>query len=381
MNLEKILEKSITELSRAKRDLHNIVFRKLNNTAKEELRQEILGKIESVKNSTPISISVVESHEYIKYPEPEIIENITRHILAIHNISDKKISSLLEKNKEIQEQITVLAKLSVLNIEFISGEEHTYTLVAKVVEGDGSNATFVEYIPKKFASKIEDLQFFTDYEVIMEDPLISIDISENPEFAYLIKKRINLKEGEDIVSILVSEDTSLPSLKKISGFGVFGNLKPLFLQSSRKRLIIEIVVVVILVLIYLAYSFNLLKYIPLFSKEVKEIKASIRKGFEYVKQDKYEESKGMYKKVAIAFKKLPPRTRAKVKNDILDLCYAVDVTYIHLLLNQANSLAGKEHEKALRHYNHIKEIYKRIAPKYKAKVLQECTALHKKLSK
>jgi len=394
INLEKILEKANTQLTRAKRDLINIVFRRLNETGKEELREEILQRIENIKDTTPKDIKVIESHEFIRYPSTAMIENITLEILFINNvsISKSKLDPFIKETADLQKLITVLTKVKVVQIEFISGKEVTYTLIEKnlQVKGDISNATYIEVIPKEFAKNINDTEFYTDYKVISDDPIVSIDINENKNIVYFIKKKIILKDAENIASILVPNKISDKTLSKITGYGVFKNFRPIFLQSSHKRLVIEIIAVIVLVLIYLAYSLNFFKKVDIHKislplsknhKMLKQINSTLDNGFSYTKENRYEEAKGMYKKAVINFKALPDKLKQNVKDKIIQLCYEVDVTYIALLINQATELIDKnDKKKAAQLYMHITNVYKRIIPKYKAQVLQQCTELHKKLS-
>jgi hypothetical protein len=392
INLEKMLEKAETEVTRAKRDLYNIVFRKLNDTEKEDLKKEIYQKLENLKDKTPKNLKVIEAHEFIKYPSAEDIKAVVTEVLSAKNISIPKLrlDAFMEENKELQKALTVLTKVKVVDIEFISGRKVTYTLIQKELQSHNiSNATLVEFIPKELAKDLNETEFYVDYEILKFDPIVTINLAEQQKFAYFIKKRINYKDAENIKSILVSDKIQSKGLSKITGFGVFDKIKPLFLQSSHNRLIIEITIVIILVIIYLSYSLNIFRKFDIHNialpigkshKLLKDMHDTVAQGHSYLKQNKYEEAKGMYKKASIAYKELPEKHRAEIKENILQLCYAVDVAYIMLMINQASELIAKNHKKqALPLYKYIQEVYKRIAPHYKAQVLQECTALYQKL--
>jgi hypothetical protein len=392
INLENILEKAETEVTRAKRDLYNIVFRKLNETEKENIKKEIYQKLENLKDRTPQNLKVIEAHEFIKYPSAEDINTVVTEVLSAKNISIPKLrlDAFIEENKELQKALTVLTKVKIVDIEFISGKKVTYTLIQKELQFKNiTNATLVEYIPKELAEDLNETEFYVDYELVKFDPIVTISISGQQKFAYFIKKRINYKDAENIKSILISDKIQSKSLSKITGFGVFDKIKPLFLQSSHNRLIIEITIVIILVIVYLSYSMNIFKKIDVHNislpigknhKLMKEMQNTIAQGHNYLKQNKYEEAKGMYKKVSIAYKELPEKNRPVIKEPIMQLCYAVDVAYIMLMINQASELVAKNNKKqAFPLYKYIQDVYKRIAPQYKAQVLQECTALYQRL--
>jgi hypothetical protein len=310
-------------------------------------------------------------------------------MLEIKNITltGSKLSAFVDENVELQKLMTSLTKVKVVDIEYISGRKVTYTLLQKElqIKENISNATYLEVIPKEFAENVNETEILVDYEIIKDDPIISIDINKNPKFNYLIKKRILSKDAENIKSILISNKIKSKGLAQITGYSIFNNLKPMFLQSSQRRLTIEITLVILLVIVYLTYSLNLFQHIdlhnlPFSNIKLKQITTSIDKGFLYAKEQKYEEAKGMYKSASIAYKELPQKYRAKIKDRLLSLCYEADVTYISILINQATELVaqGKKNQ-AFPLYNHITEVYKRIAPQYKKQVLQQCTSLYQKL--
>jgi hypothetical protein len=389
IGLDKQLETAITDLTRVKRDLNNLIFRKVNESEREALREALYQKIEDIKNTTPRSIHALESHEFVKYPTKADVESVIKDMLTAKNITltGSKLSAFIDENFELQKFVTTLTKIKVFDIEYISGRNLTYTLVQKElqIKDNISNATFLEVIPKKLAETINGTEILTDYEIVKDDPIISIDINKNPKFNYIIKKRILPTDAENILSLLISNKIKSKGLSQITGYSIFNNLKPMFLQSSQRRLTIEITLVILLVIVYLAYSLNVFQHIdlhnlPFSNSKLKEITNSIDKGFIYAKEQKYEEAKGMYKSASIAYKELPEKSRANIKERLFSLCYEVDVTYISILINQATQLAAQgKKSQAFPLYKHITEVYKRIAPQYKKQVLAQCTALYQKL--
>ena len=389
LKIQKRLDDAKTELSRYKRDLNNLVWRRLNETELKEAEIDIYDKIEKLKDEIPTSLNVVDSTEFVAYPKEEDIENIT---LTYLNSKNKKYSKKQEKNivediKELQSLITVTTKAKIVEISYLSNKEEMITLIEKELKIDESSTglSLIEYIPKEIAKDISEIEFLFDYEVILNDPLISINIGELDKFAYYLGKEIKLEDTKKTKSILINEG-GIPRENQITGFSILTNLKPGFISSSTTRILIEVLIIIILSLVYMGYSANGTKIKYYLTdrnslKNLKEIKKFIESAKSELGNNNYYEAKSFYGNINPIFKKLPKDMKKEIYKNIVGLSNKLDLFYINKLLDQAEfSIQNKNKAAAISAYNEITGLYKRVPLGYKSQVLKKCNELRLNLS-
>ena len=183
IQFEEQLKKAKTQLERVKRDLNNVVWRRLNNTGIEKEREAIVERAEEIKRNTPISIKVIETKEFINYPEKEAIKNLSLELLNFENSANKKKKEKEEKAytesiEKLQSMIRVTTKAKILEVEYLSGELNEITLIEKEVSTEKGSAGLylIESIPKEIADNISSVTILFEYEVIKEDPIIKIGL-------------------------------------------------------------------------------------------------------------------------------------------------------------------------------------------------------------
>jgi hypothetical protein len=118
------------------------------------------------------------------------------------------------------------------------------------------------------------------------------------------------------------------------------------------------------------------------SKKAKEILDQIAKASLELQDQHYDEAKRIYLLVMPLFKELSKEIKKDVYPAIHELSGRLDSYHLHKLLDKA--FFGLEHNQrtsAVKIYKQVSGIYKTLAPKYKAKVLERCNELHKKLQK
>ena len=389
LKIQKRLDDAKTELSRYKRDLNNLVWRRLNETELKEAEIDIYDKIEKLKDEIPTSLNVVDSTEFVAYPKEEDIENIT---LTYLNSKNKKYSKKQEKNivediKELQSLITVTTKAKIVEISYLSNKEEMITLIEKELKIDESSTglSLIEYIPKEIAKDISEIEFLFDYEVILNDPLISINIGELDKFAYYLGKEIKLEDTKKTKSILINEG-GIPRENQITGFSILTNLKPGFISSSTTRILIEVLIIIILSLVYMGYSANGTKIKYYLTdrnslKNLKEIKKFIESAKSELGNNNYYSAKSFYGNINPIFKKLPKDMKKEIYKNIVGLSNKLDLFYINKLLDQAEfSIQNKNKAAAISAYNEITGLYKRVPLGYKSQVLKKCNELRLNLS-
>ena len=323
------------------------------------------------------------------YPNDEDIENITLTYLNSKNkkYSKRQEASVIENSKELQSLLTVTTKAKVVEIEYLSNKKEKITLIEKELRIDefSEGLILVEYIPKEIAKNVNEIEFLFDYETILDDPLISINIEGLDKFTYYLRKEIKLEDIKKTKSLLINEG-EIPTGNQITGWGVLTKLKPGFVSSGNTRILIEVLIIIILSLVYLGYSVKGTKIKYYFTdrnslKNLKEIKKFIENAKNELGNHNYYEAKSIYKNINLIFKDLPKDMKKEVYKNIVALSNKLDLFYINKLLDKAEfSIQNKNRQGAISAYNKITGLYKRIAPEYKSQVLKKCNELRLMLS-
>ena len=387
----KSLESSKTELKRANRDLNNLKWRRLNETALKEETNLLITRIEGIKNSTPKSISVLGESEFVDYPPKSSVENVSLAFINSNNLkfSKKQKQEFIDRNQKLQSLVTITTKLKILEIEYLSGKKNTVTLVDKSIktsENNLSDSVLYEIIPKEIASDISEAVLLFEYKIIEKDPVIEIDFQKINHFAYYFNKKIDIKAMEAIQSVILTKDTNIKEKNAITGFSILRTLKPALISTSDTRLVVEVVIVIVLILIYFAYSFSLFEKLKaLFSrgqsKEIKDIENKITKSSAYIDEDLYSKAKSVYDEINTQFKELPKESKSKVYSRVVELGYKIDAKYLNNLLDESFScLESSQHEKAASIYAKVSGLYKKLSSEYKSGVIKRCMELNERLN-
>ena len=386
LDLEEQLEKAKTELQRAKRDLNNLIWRRLNDTELEKERNSILDGVQEIKRKTPKTIKVVESREFVGYPSKEDVRNISFTLLESENKNYKKREkeAYANYNQELQNLIGITTKSKIIEVEYISEEKREITLIEKEVkiEENLKDTSLIEAIPKTIAANTSNINALFDYSIVLNDPIIKLSMPIE-KYAYYIDKRIELGNIQEIKSVLVSND--IIKENPIIGFAIFGNL-PKLVQSSNTRLIVEVIIILILAAVYLEFGggFKKVKYLVKdrnVIKNIKEINQSVENAFTNLQNSQYEKAKSIYKNINLVFKQLPKEMKKDVYNKIVLLSNRLDVFHINKLIDKAIfSLENNQRIVASSIYKQVSQIYKDISPKFKSNVLERCNELHKRLN-
>jgi len=256
LGLSRFLDDSKKELKRIARDLNNIKFRKdLDEDGKENRKQELIQRMVDIEANIPVGLTILNSKEYVKYDIKSDIGEILSKYLEFKEfvLSDSQKEKFVEKIKEIQSLMTVSTETKNIEVEYIGGNKETFTLIHKTIQLDNdSSSIMIEVIPKDIAEKVSDITFLGPIIVVEEDPIVEIDLAENKELLYYVKKNVDLQSIEDIDSILLSDPSDISEdVGFITGLAVFG--KDTFTGFSFKWLII-VFAIILLAGVYFFYG-------------------------------------------------------------------------------------------------------------------------------
>lgn len=386
MQLRKIMDRAILEIERANRDLHSLKWRKLNETELGEETQKILDRIENVRLTTPKSLIVEDSTEFVKYPSKDDVQEATLLLLNQTNLklSKRDLRRVVEENQKLQSLISVTTNARIISLEYLSGNTEKITLVQKTIGLDGnlSNVKFYEIIPKDIASDINQTEIFFEYELIERDPVIEIDIIKIRDYSYYIRKEVSLKDIEKTQSILLSKDAKSKKKNIITGFAIIDDFASNLIETTDIRLLVEIILIVILAAIYLVYSFGGFETLIVSnSKDVKEIHSLISSALVDLKGSNYENASQKYKEINSKFNKLEKRKKNAVKNSVVELLNKINLLYVDNLVREANeSLKSDDKQKANMVYSKMQAVYKIMPKDYKKEVSEKCLMVHSSIT-
>ena len=385
LGLEKMLHKKRTALQRAKRDLSNLVWRKLNSAEFEKERLRLIRQIEDIRRTTPKSIEVIDSSEFINYPSNEDIRKIS--LMLSDNIRGKRErEKYVRYNKDLQNNIKATTRFIRIEAEYISGDREFITAFEKKVNllDKSIEAALIEIIPKAIAANVSQIGFTVDFESVEEDPIVRI-LSPSDKFSYYVMEDVALSDAQGVKTILIGEDIS--SAPPITGFAVLTEFPYAIGEKTDIWIAIEILMIIILAISYITLSggFRHLKYV-LFQKQAlrlqKRIFAWVEDSKRALDADDYQKAKEIYKSIIPGFRGLPSDLRKKAYAMITQLCGKLDAYYINKLLDNAVlNLENGQKEAARKIYLQVRGIYKNIAPGYRAVVLQRCNEIYAMLQK
>ena len=285
----------------------------------------------------------------------------------------------------MQNLISITTKSKAIEVGYISGETGRITLIEKEIniKESSEDLSLVESIPKAIAANTSCINALFDYAVILEDPMIRLNMPME-KYVYYVNKEIPLDKIKEIKSVLIANDIDEKTM--ITGFAVFGGLPGNLVQTSNMRLIIEILIIIILIIIYVAFTSDLrkLKYFitdRTTLKNIKEVNQTVDKALVDLQNNQYEKAKALYKNTNTTFKQLPEDMRKDAYKKITHLSGKLNVFHINKLIDKAFfSLENHQVAAASSAYKHVNKIYKVIAPRYKSNVLERCNELYKKLN-
>ncbi|GEM_PF-6283743 len=382
MQLDKDTDAAKTNLQRYKRDLYDMVWRRLSSEDANNFTSAIMRNVDSIRNSTPVTARVLNSKEYVVYPKLTSVEDAVTSMLkqSGKKLKEQDRKSFIKKNFELQSKVTSTIKATHVEITYASGDKSVYTLVEKElsITGNSTGTVIVESIPKEIASDIKELKVLVDYQVLDPDPSIIVD-KATETLSYYVKKNVELDKIKETSTMLVYKEYTPDSsgTGKITGL-IAGVVKlDMIASSAKKRLIAEIMAIAILATIYLGYSGR----IGLFRKKASAIDKLISDAEDAAAKNNYDSAKNLYSSIRAEFTKLPEKSRENAKKRIALLCSNINVCFVRQKASSAKQLLQEGKRKAaVDIYNSIKPVYSSILPDKKNEVYTLCQELHTLIS-
>ncbi|MFC1705068.1 PKD domain-containing protein, partial [Nanoarchaeota archaeon] len=390
LGLRDSLERAVNFLRRVDRDLHNLEEnrRDLSEEEIEEEKAKLEEEIERTIRETIISIDLAESDEFVKYPTPKEIEEVSSEYLKSKNISltDKESDYFLKSNLEVQSSITVGTKISIATIKFLSGKEQKIALVINDLKSGGElfDTSFVVSIPKDIAESIDEIKVLTEHKVVNPDPVIEFDLAEIEEVIYYIEDDIDLEKIKEIKSVLILDPEKLEykgSGLGIIGFAIFSKMSDI----DNPMVVLEVLLIIILLGVYLAFQFDLVdkfKRDMLFrDKELQQIKGHIHDLDVCLENKELGNASVVYDDIMKEYKKISKEAKSKVHQETVKLYNKILFAQIKESIDKTlDDLKGKKVKEAKSNYEAIKGIYKQLPKEYKAEIGDKCRSIFDKIA-
>lgn len=368
---------------------------------------------------TIASIEIKDTTEFVDYPKSSDISMLSAEYIRFKeaDYSKGETKEYIEANTELQSEVAMTTRLSIVETELISGDKETLSMVTNTltkmpVETEGK--VIIEYIPKEAAESAGDIVQLTEFEVVKADPVLKFD-PDLQSYSYYIDDEVSIDTLKKTKHVMLHDITGDGSkgLAGVTGFSVFPSI-----HIENPKLALEIALIVALLLAYLVYHFELIDryrdwksrngrdagadtaYMPesafdsavsrvrgfvrreeaLISKELTHIKALVSKTHSHADSKDHESAAETYRHVMTAYKELSPQAKSQIHPQTKHAFNKVLQARIHNLADEAFEHISKgSHSTARDHYSEIKKLYKQLEKEHRAAVSERCIKLHEKL--
>ncbi len=368
IDLRKHLDDAKNELQKVRRDINNLQFLGLSATEEADEREKLREAIEEIEKSTIKGIIVSNSAEYTRYPLDKDVEELSIEFLGAKNLSlsKRKSDEFIQKNKDAQSLITVSTRAWNAQLEYVSGDKDTITLVEKTVyaSGDYNNYSVFEFIPKSVVDDLNKVEFITLYSTIKSDPIVKVGLDKNNKSIYYIRGGVSLADIDKTNTLLIYEGfEDYKAAQKITGFTVFGGV------GGMSGLVFIVLIFVVLISGYVLYQKELLVVDTSVIKNLKE-KVQSRKdvsrimelvdlAYIKIKNNQLKDAHFAYGEINLIYRELPEGCRKGVYGELEGLSKQLDIHYLHSLIDDAQTnLRYNQVESAIEVYEKVKKVYK-----------------------
>ncbi len=422
LSVQQELQKAKKRVRQIIRDIGNI---ETNTVLTAEQKNSRIGNITeelSDFNTLISAVTVEDTTEFVDYPKASDISMLSTEYLSYKELEYSKgqKEDYIKANTELQADITVNTRLSIVTLTRLSGTETkagvvTNTLTKTPVNTEG--LVLLEYVPKEAAESSGDITQITAFEVIKSDPILKFS-PDVGSYSYYIEDDISIDDLKKTKHVLLyePEEKGGKGLPGVTGFSILPRIK-----IENPKLFAEIVIIVLLLLAYLVYHFELIDryrdwrtkknpskapyqtdtaYKPestfdsvtgkiksfikkeedTFAKELTHIKSLIMSAHSHTETGKHDKAEETYKSIMGAYKLLSADAKSEVHPQTKHIYNRMLVSKINSMLDQAEThLQNSDHKQAKDHYSEIKNIYSRMEKEHRAAVSERCIRLHQKL--
>jgi hypothetical protein len=413
LKMDVLIKDAKRRLEMANRDLYNLRLEPDTDSLLKK-REEIYARIDAIKDETPLSLSVQNKAEFVRYLEEDELEELFTQYMALKNpgMSKSEKAALLQTNEMLQKKATVQTHAYNILVDYISGRSQHITLIAREVQFDSpkSGIMYVEVIPKDIAESADEITFLTPVSVLEKDPVFEVALSSHQKIVYYMEKDLDLDALPQIRPALMTMQIE-ESSRQITGFAIFDKLG--FTESNRNIFMIQIVVVFILLGIYMFFYFTsggrestsfaseqsqqysatqtaypagvaAVESQPALmsggSDKLQYIQSLMKKASGQIDSD-IEDAAMSYHELKFLFDLLPEHEKCQVYDDLQRIGDEITSRYVNTLIGVAIvqlAHGNKEQAKAL--YEEIEAEFTKLSTPYQEKVYPKCCeiALHLK---
>ena len=341
----------------------------LTESEKQKKIDELILKTKDSVEKIPISLKVISSEEFVKYPTKTDIESILKTYFVTKGkiLTTSQLKSLIEKTSLLQSKLTVSTKLYNVDMEYSSGEKSQITLVKKSLDlYDKENVitTSKNYVLLEDISASDPsakVNLITKADKVKNDNLYELSLSEK-NIVYTYDRKVDSSKVKLSNTVIIS--TSPQTTQSFTGFAIFTSIDP---KEDWAYLLIAFVVLIIL-LRFLMW-FGVFSYIrkKLFSNE-KEYHALImlvNDSKDYLDAKDLSKALLVYKEIRLKYEQVSDNTKEKAYPQILELCSKFDEEYLKNLIDLGNDELKLKQLNIEKFIDAVSNIYTNIYTKLK----------------
>ncbi|MBU0666188.1 MAG: Ig-like domain-containing protein [Nanoarchaeota archaeon] len=359
LQIEKQIKETIVLIDRTERDINALQYRKdISEEQKVSEEEKLRKKLQESYLSSPKNIKVLDTHTFVKYIRDLELEPIAGEYVDIKNYPNKQ--KFFEASKKTQTKATVSSNIKLVELEYLSGEKKTLTLVEKELKYTNSTDRLdvVEYIPKELATDVSEISIMNVYKVLKADPMISFDTPQ--KIVYYFEKEIELAKLENTNTVLFEQSYNL-AMSAITGQAIFD-----FNIDLDKKYVWTIIILIVL----LTYAFHSFvgfgkvgsSYHLLFGdRNIHTVNMLINDALDNMDAGENDKAQLIYQEIKLYYEKLSVPGKNEVYESIEDICHKLDYAYCQDLINVLSAhLKNNELPKAQRDYQKLQTTYKQL---------------------
>ncbi|MBU0980100.1 MAG: PKD domain-containing protein [Nanoarchaeota archaeon] len=371
-------------LAQAQRDIDNLERRTGN---KEEAREESLEKIRLIRSSTPKSLSLVSTEEFVAYPE-QVSELFDGYMEASAiKLSKSSLSKYKALTEGMQSHLSVTVKPMLVKFSNLDGSHSTKTFVVVKPSYEGGEDELA--IVMRLIDGIGEVTFIKE-PTIKDGMFVQYPLTDGLEVVFYKDDRLDLERLKDLEFMVLTPDPT-KAKQKLTGFAI----SDVFSDSGSLKITAEIIGILVLLFIFLYYQFdlgtkfrqmNLTDWVSSLlmvfgSKQIKEVKKLLGKGRALVDEKQYDLARNTHKEAMKIYNQMPSREREKVFGHIEGFFHEIILAEIHNHLQGVNSsIKAKDKKAAKLQYHEVTKLYEQLPKSLKKNVSKECHDVYGQLA-
>ncbi len=367
MNLLSLLQDKRKEVQRIDRDLADLKYLTGTQAQIEDRSRDLYAKLRTIKGEIPKAIEILDESEFVKYPREEDIKAL---FVELKRGND---TNSIENTLKIQSKISISTKVKKIIVSYYYADRRTMFIVEKNLEKKDNlqNYTLMEMIPKTLSKSTKEMTFVTPYTLVKEDPIVEINPSENEKIIYYFNSEGDIKDAENIKSILLEKNNVQSKKSNFAGLTGFSIKKLVPIKIEDTTLLLEVIAIIVLLIAYVFYNY---------SDEIKgilHIDSHDGKKMEYLRKlrgdimqsiesNNLERAYLIYEEMKLMYKSLSPQDKGIVFDEISKIAHEINARHALSLIDESFDLlrAGAK-EKAALNYGQVQQIYNALPENYK----------------